>query len=781
MLYFNLKGHDKAIAEFCFDEVKKYLQSRFLCPFEAYLRSNSIKLHDEFPVVHRLLYHLENDQSIGYDEDEQLGEVIKTPDASKGQKGKSKRLESQFTAWLEANLKHPEHRNLLYKDYPMHFVYNKTKKVWTKRKATKPANVVTRLNDPPIKNKELFWLRAVLDYIPGATSYQDLHTVKNAQGGDVIYSSYYDVLRHLGVIEDNKHWTKVLDDALLTMHAKLCRHLFAYVLCYCELEKPNETWLVRKERFCDDLIKKHSETLDLEEIYQLGLGKVNEILIENGTSLHNYGFDRVPEQSEVEKVLNKSHINKNLNDHAEEMAKMTSEQREIFETIIQMSSDDYETEKLLFIDAPGGTGKSFVLNLAIKQCHLDGHYPIAVASSGIAAILLNTGKTAHYTFKIPLEVDEDSTCQFTEQSELANKIKATRLIIWDEAPMCNRYTIEAVEKSLRNLMKNNLLFGGKAVVFSGDFRQILPIVNFGRQEEAISLSIKRSYIWNKMKISHLTENLRIKGKDSESQAFANFLLEIGEDRVEKSETQTIEIPEELFSQQTDVEGFVREFLQDAEDDSFEREAILALKNEDANEINRIVLDEVFQDQDTIVIESIDKINSDKGNEFEIPIEIVHNLQPSGMPPHKLELKIGCIVMILRNMYPSLGFCNGTRCKVVDFQGEWLILEIISGDFKGNRTAIPKIPLKSNMSKHSLFSFSRYQYPVKLAYCITVNKSQGQSFDKVSIYFKDHPFSHGQLYVALSRCTNKKSIKIFKLIEDEEKNKIRNVVMKQIFD
>ena len=72
---------------------------------------------------------------------------------------------------------------------------------------------------------------------------------------------------------------------------------------------------------------------------------------------------------------------------------------------------------------------------------------------------------------------------------------------------------------------------------------------------------------------------------------------------------------------------------------------------------------------------------------EIPIEIVHKLQPSGMPPHGLELKIGCVLMILRNLYPKKGFCNGTKCRLVEFQGEWLILEIISDDFKGERTAI----------------------------------------------------------------------------------------------
>lgn len=343
--------------------------------------------------------------------------------------------------------------------------------------------------------------------------------------------------------------------------------------------------------------------------------------------------------------------------------------------------------------------------------------------------------------------------------------------------MSNRFVIEAVEKSLRNLMQKNLLFGGKAVVFSGDFRQILPVVKFGRQEEAVSMSIKQSYVWPKMKIFHLTENLRVQSQNAEARSFVDFLLRVGEDRVEKDEENLIEVPEELFTNQTDLHGFIKETLETDEHLSFEHQAFLTPKNEEADEINRIVLRELNKDQEIISVESQDEIASESENKFELPIEFVHKLQPAGMPPHLLELKIGSIVMILRNLYPTLGFCNGTRCKVIEIQSEWLVLEIISGKFKGEQTAIPKIKLKSTMYKNSLFTFTREQFPVKLAYRLTINKSQGQTYKKVSIYFKDQVFSHGQLYVALSRCTDHKNIKIF---NENLSRKVRNIVHKEIF-
>ena len=105
-----------------------------------------------------------------------------------------------------------------------------------------------------------------------------------------------------------------------------------------------------------------------------------------------------------------------------------------------------------------------------------------VASSGIAATLLPGGRTAHSRFKIPLKLDEDSTCSISHNSDIAELIKQTSLIIWDEAPMQNRLAFECLDRSLRDIMKSvspNMYdkpFGGITVLLGGDFRQILPVI-----------------------------------------------------------------------------------------------------------------------------------------------------------------------------------------------------------------------------------------------------------------------------------------------------------------
>ena len=132
---------------------------------------------------------------------------------------------------------------------------------------------------------------------------------------------------------------------------------------------------------------------------------------------------------------------------------------------------------------------------------------LSVASSGIAALLLPFGKTAHSMFKIPIDADETSICSISKQSELAQLIRKTSLIIWDEALMTHRYTVEAVEWSLRDLCNQDRIFGEKMVIFGGDFRQILPVVMKVTRADIVASSISRAAFWSYCNIQHLRTNI----------------------------------------------------------------------------------------------------------------------------------------------------------------------------------------------------------------------------------------------------------------------------------
>lgn len=115
-------------------------------------------------------------------------------------------------------------------------------------------------------------------------------------------------------------------------------------------------------------------------------------------------------------------------------------------------------------------------------------------------MLLPGGRTAHSRFKIPLNPDESSCCSINLGTELAGLIQEASLIIWDEAPMVSRYAFEAVDQSFRDILKNTehcssgRVFGRKLFVLGGDFRQILPVITKGGQEQTVAASLPNSAI-----------------------------------------------------------------------------------------------------------------------------------------------------------------------------------------------------------------------------------------------------------------------------------------------
>ncbi|SAL98743.1 hypothetical protein [Absidia glauca] len=118
-----------------------------------------------------------------------------------------------------------------------------------------------------------------------------------------------------------------------------------------------------------------------------------------------------------------------------------------------MYDNDIVSSKLFFVDGPGGTGKTYLFNSLLQRVRQDGSIALAAASSGTAALLLNGGRTAHSMFKVPLDVDDNTTCSIPASSSLATLVRQTKPILWDEASMINRYLFKTVDRTFRNLMK----------------------------------------------------------------------------------------------------------------------------------------------------------------------------------------------------------------------------------------------------------------------------------------------------------------------------------------
>ncbi|XP_035232337.1 ATP-dependent DNA helicase PIF1-like [Stegodyphus dumicola] len=193
-------------------------------------------------------------------------------------------------------------------------------------------------------------------------------------------------------------------------------------------------------------------------------------------------------------------------------------------------------------------------------------------------------------------------------------------------------------------------------------------------------------------------------------------------------------------------------------------AILCPKNEEALKLNEEILS-TFPGQ-VFTHYSADSVICDDEEEQETyQLDFIHSLTPSGMPPHRLNLKVGVIVMLLRNLHPSVGLCNGTRLIVKRIMPNVLDCEVISGQNAGSRVFIPRVELSPSDSNLP-FQLKRRQFPIRLAFCMTINKSQGQTLKKVGIYLPQPVFSHGMLYVAFSRCSSMRNVRV--LVKDTKK-------------
>ena len=234
---------------------------------------------------------------------------------------------------------------------------------------------------------------------------------------------------------------------------------------------------------------------------------------------------------------------------------------------------------------------------------------LAVASSGVASLLLPGGHTAHSRFKIPIVIDESSVCDIKRGTFLADLIVQSSLIIWDEAPMTHRHCFESLDRSMRDILgqmdcsRYHQVFGGKTVLLGGDFRQVLPVVESGTRVDTVDACITNSYLWSHVKILKLTINMRLLGMaDSglpteQVKDFSDWVLSIGDGtakgtaHTDDGDSELIVIPRDILVPKLDsaVDNIIRSTYPNLEtsyaDPTYLRErAITAPKNDTIDEI-----------------------------------------------------------------------------------------------------------------------------------------------------------------------------------------------------
>ena len=389
-----------------------------------------------------------------------------------------------------------------------------------------------------------------------------------------------------------------------------------------------------------------------------------------------------------------------------------------------------------------------------------------MATTGIAANLLELGRTFHSRMKAPLTPDEESTLQISAQSSLAKLIQMAKLLMIDEATMLDKLQLEAMDRTLRDLMKMpDEPFGGKIVILAGDFRQCLPVVPGASRAGTVKHSINQSTLWKRFNILKLSTNMRVRASgDPLLEDFDKWTVGIG-----NGLSSNIQIPEEMltkiemnkpdepWNEKQAMKKFSKEIFPDIEENIrdpswLEGKAVLAPTNKEVDAINELIMDWI--PGESTMLSSADSLENPE-DAFRFNIEYIHTLAPNGIPNHILTLKPGMPVMLMRNLNPREGLCNGTKLiyqRVLD--NKLLQCKVVGTD----RTVfIPRITFIPKIGEYT-FDWQRRQFPLKKSFATTINKSQGQTLKMAGIWLRTPVFSHGQLYVACSRVSNPSQLK-----------------------
>ncbi|AQK76511.1 hypothetical protein ZEAMMB73_Zm00001d018583 [Zea mays] len=464
----------------------------------------------------------------------------------------------------------------------------------------------------------------------------------------VTLPTFREAAERRGLLESDNTLDECLTERALFQMPSSLRRLFATILVYCEPNDVAVLWQKHKDSMSEDYQHKSQNKTHVE---QMVLIDIRNMLQSMGKDIKTFPLPPMIDAYDdaigtAREVYEEESIQPTVEDVALKDS-LNEEQRAAYDKI--MSAVDTDQGGLFFVDGPGGTGKTYLYRVLLATLRNQGKIAVATTTSGVAASIMPGGRTAHSRFKIPLTIDDGAVCSFTKQSGTAELLRKASLIIWDEASMTKRQAVEALDNSMRDIMG----------------RPALPFGGGGTEETNSDGDIRLpDDVW-----------VPYSGSDNDLDNLIDFAFPNLNENMSDSTYIT-------------------------------SRAILSTRNDWVDMINVKMIDR-FQGEH-MVYHSFDSAMDDPHNYY--PPEFLNTLTPNGLPPHVLKLKIGCPVILLRNIDPANGLCNGTRLVVRGFQRNSIDAEIVLGQHVGKRIFLPRIPLCPSDEEMFPFQFKRKQFP-----------------------------------------------------------------------
>ena len=371
----------------------------------------------------------------------------------------------------------------------------------------------------PIGTKVLY-LRLLLTHVKARTSFEDLLCYN-----DIVHPTYKAACIARGLLQDDSEWENCLQEATVIALPKQIRRLFATLLVFGQpldplsllkthLDAMSDDWRNDQNRYCKAI-------LSIEEYLSSSNKRLTDFF--NIEELNEFGYPNIVDVG-CDANDNIDVDNQNIPFLEEDVDRLNEEQSIVFDAVTTAVLNSNSSDRLFFLDGPGGTGKTFLYNTILGYLRGRNAKCMAMATSGIVACLLNEGRTAHSALAIPLQLHDASVCNISAQSTLGQSLREVQLIVLDEACAGHRFMFEAIDRSLRDIRNVDSPNGGVVVIYGGDFRQTLPVVVRGGRKQTVQACLRHSYLFPLMQHFHLTTNMRLQSQPD----FQQFLLDIGE-------------------------------------------------------------------------------------------------------------------------------------------------------------------------------------------------------------------------------------------------------------